>query len=304
MKKLVISLSVTAVTLGLFVWLFIIGYYIPKSEAEKEYSEYLKNIYGKEVPIRIYQIFPNTEFWAECEISEDKIMTLRKFNGKIETVTYPKDPDLRRFSVNGFVGEIYDDEADILTYEGYAEVITVLSEIKGFPVKTVSGLGDHEETKQIIISDGIEVLHLDYLMNYGSLEEIFIPKSVNKFYGSDLSLCAKLKKIHVDENNANYRDIDGILYSKDKTKLLGYPTAAGDVFTIPDFVTEIEDGVFNPKMKKIVIGENVSIKIQDKIFNTFLLESDKKPQTVLVIKEGSSAFKYAEYKGYIYELTE
>ncbi len=36
--------------------------------------------------------------------------------------------------------------------------------------------------------------------------------------------CWALQKIEVDENNPNYCDIDGVLYNKDKTELLCYPS--------------------------------------------------------------------------------
>ena len=50
----------------------------------------------------------------------------------------------------------------------------------------------------------------------------------------------------VDGNNPNYKSVDGVLYSKNGTKLFSYPQSnAGLSFTIPADVTEITDGAFH-----------------------------------------------------------
>ncbi len=54
------------------------------------------------------------------------------------------------------------------------------------------------------------------------------------FYG-----CESLMKIIVSEDNSVYSDIDGIVFSKDKTKLLICPTGKYGEYTVPDGVTSI-----------------------------------------------------------------
>ena len=43
---------------------------------------------------------------------------------------------------------------------------------------------------------------------------------------------------NVDESNANYSSLDGVLYNKDKTKLISVPIGTRSI-TIPDTVKEI-----------------------------------------------------------------
>ena len=77
-----------------------------------------------------------------------------------------------------------------------------------------------------------------------ALTSVYIPAICtsigdNPFYG-----CTALKEIVVDEDNPNYSAADGALYNKDKTTLIGWPTAEGDI-TIPLSVTTIGDYAFS-----------------------------------------------------------
>jgi hypothetical protein len=57
--------------------------------------------------------------------------------------------------------------------------------------------------------------------------------------------CEKLASITVDSNNANYKSIDGNLYSKDGTTLIQYAVGKTDMaFSIPNSVTSIGEYAF------------------------------------------------------------
>ncbi len=72
-----------------------------------------------------------------------------------------------------------------------------------------------------------------------------IPAGV-EILSNPLYYCKKIASITVDSANTNYCAVDGVLYSKDKTKLIQYPGGKTDaVFTIPASVTEIEEQSFN-----------------------------------------------------------
>lgn len=55
------------------------------------------------------------------------------------------------------------------------------------------------------------------------VEVINIGANVLKIDGKSFYSCWSLQRIEVDEANPNYCDIDGVLYNKDKTKLICYP---------------------------------------------------------------------------------
>lgn len=76
-----------------------------------------------------------------------------------------------------------------------------------------------------------------------SLENVILPASVTTMECGVFSGCAGLKNIQVAEENPNYSARDGILYNKEKTELLAYPSAKG-VADIPNGVTVIGEDAF------------------------------------------------------------
>ncbi|MBR1823851.1 MAG: leucine-rich repeat protein [Ruminococcus sp.] len=85
-------------------------------------------------------------------------------------------------------------------------------------------------------------------------ETITIPASVDYISEENpFFYCLKLREIIVDKGNAEYTSADGILYSKDMTRMLCYPPSKeGDSLTIDSKVTEIGTAaVFMTGLKKI-----------------------------------------------------
>ena len=56
--------------------------------------------------------------------------------------------------------------------------------------------------------------------------------------------CKSLTDVSVDENNENYSSLDGVLFNKQKTELLYYPTGKTGAYRVPDGVTGIGDSAF------------------------------------------------------------
>ena len=76
------------------------------------------------------------------------------------------------------------------------------------------------------------------------LTSITIPNSVRSIGRSAFSACKGLTAIIVDEDNKNYCSVDGVLYNKDKSKLVRYPAGKTGEYTILDSVAEIGYGAF------------------------------------------------------------
>ncbi len=63
-----------------------------------------------------------------------------------------------------------------------------------------------------------------YTLNCDSyVKTIYIGENVLEIDGKAFYSCWALQRIIVDENNPNYCDIDGVLYTKDKTTVICYP---------------------------------------------------------------------------------
>jgi hypothetical protein len=77
------------------------------------------------------------------------------------------------------------------------------------------------------------------------LTSISIPNSVTIIRASAFDRCSKLTSISVDVNNTVYCSTDGVLFNKDQTILLCYPSGKTGNYTIPNSVTIIEDCAFS-----------------------------------------------------------
>ena len=92
-----------------------------------------------------------------------------------------------------------------------------------------------------------------------TMHKLVIPASVNKVDMSRWPTFAynatALKEVVVDANNATYCSIDGVMYSKDKTQLVHYPSGkTTENFKVPDGVKSIPYGFsisWNKNLKSI-----------------------------------------------------
>ena len=89
-------------------------------------------------------------------------------------------------------------------------------------------------------------------MDFGSNEGIY----VNPFSG-----CLSIESIEVEEGNPEICSVDGVLFSKNKTTLVGYPKASPrKTYSVPDGVTAVSDGAFyaSQNLQKIVLPEGLN----------------------------------------------
>ena len=100
-----------------------------------------------------------------------------------------------------------------------------------------------------------------------SFREIQLPCSIQKIngiflteYGPDEAPIKRFKKITVSKDNQYYTDIDGVLFSKDMTKLICYPCGkTGKSYIVPDSVEIIGEFAFadNVNLKKVVLPDSL-----------------------------------------------
>lgn len=75
------------------------------------------------------------------------------------------------------------------------------------------------------------------------LAEVYFGKMANQIT-TPFDLCPSLRKITVSAENAFYRDIDGVLFTKDGETLLTYPNARGEEYTMPGTTLHVESKAF------------------------------------------------------------
>ena len=124
--------------------------------------------------------------------------------------------------------------------------------------KTIIGLKRSDMTA-LTIPEGVVKINHDVLKDCKDLQTIELPKSLEN-YGS-FNGCVNLQSISVESDNIKYLTKDGVLYNKDKTKLIRVPqNIQKDVFEIPNGVTTIWGSAFCgcKFLSKIVISKSVT----------------------------------------------
>ena len=157
-----------------------------------------------------------------------------------------------------------------------------------------------------------------------SITKIIIPKTVkNTDFGSNEGFkynpfvdCISVESIEVEEGNPAICSVDGVLFNKDTTTLIGYPAAsARESYTVPASVKTAGDGAFlNSKyLKKIVLPDNIetlgySLFASSKSLEEVTLPSSIKELSIylfkdctklksVVIPEGVTTIGYSAFEG-------
>lgn len=96
----------------------------------------------------------------------------------------------------------------------------------------------------VTIPDTVEVLGGEAFDGCTGLTSFTIPNSITVFLGSVIANCSRLSRIQVSPDHPAYVSVDGVLFSKDKTKLVAYPGGKQGAYVIPGSVTRIEHSAF------------------------------------------------------------
>lgn len=103
--------------------------------------------------------------------------------------------------------------------------------------------------------------------------------------------CLSLESIEVDEENQDFNAVDGVLFSKDGTRLYSYPSGAkAQLYTIPEGVTWIGSSAFeaNKHLTSIVLPETIGKLCGSVFYACSSLKVIDIPQNISTI--GSYAF--------------
>jgi hypothetical protein len=131
------------------------------------------------------------------------------------------------------------------------------------------------------------IKHIGYSAFYRTrIKSVHIPTKV-KIIGQYFQDCYNLKTITIGEAHPFYIIIDGVLFSKDKRRLLRYPPGKIDTsYTVPDGVDLILYGAFSGCMhlKEINLPDSVAF-IDDYAFAETSFKTIKLPEKIRYIGE-------------------
>ncbi len=102
----------------------------------------------------------------------------------------------------------------------------------------------NNKTGSYIIPDSVTSLDDIAFFECTGLTGVTIPDGVTGIPGGAFIGCSGLTQIIVDDNNAQYSSLDGVLFNKDRSILYTYPGGKEGTYTISGNVTSIEDGAF------------------------------------------------------------
>ena len=145
----------------------------------------------------------------------------------------------------------------------------------------VSGIGNYPDVYVIIPQkspegDVVTAIEDRAFYDNSSIKAVQIPSTVMSVGKMAFGNCSALIYISVDSENKMFTDVNGILYSKDKTKLYVFPAAnqAAEI-SLSVNLTEIADMAFfsTPSLKQIKYGGTLSdwsrIKIGEKNYGLY-----------------------------------
>ena len=258
--------------------------------------------------IDIFCMFTDTKY--DPPIDNEKI----DFNESLSvqfTIVLPKEIQKPTYEY----AILPDETIEIIGYNGSESKVVIPDKIDG---KKVTGIGDYAfesctNLTSITIPDSVtnigkyafqscsnltSVTIPDSVTNIGqraflfckSLKYITIPESVQDigeyaFYG-----CKSLEKINAAAGNENYVSVNGILFSKDKTKIVCYPANKNDTsYSIPSSVKVVGSGAFRDcsHLKSITMPNSVTTMEHHAFSNCTSLTSISIPDGIKTIEMGT-----------------
>ena len=122
--------------------------------------------------------------------------------------------------------------------------------------------------------------------NCTELTSITISTHVSSIADNAFSGCTSLKEIIAVPQNKNYSSIDGVLFNKDQTTLIRYPSAKEGHYSIPESVTSIEWYAFAncTGLTAVTIPNNVTAIRQYTFYNCIELTAVTIPSNVTTIE--------------------
>ena len=143
--------------------------------------------------------------------------------------------------------------------------------------------------KSVIIPNSVTKVYNRAFMGCESLTGINIPNSIEEIGFQSFNGCKDLVDIHVAPDNRKYSDVNGVLYSKNKSDLIRYPEEkAQGTYGVPGHAARIGKYAFSgcKNLKRVIVSGSVKEISDSALFGCSSLTICTTP--------GSAASSYAE----------
>lgn len=166
----------------------------------------------------------------------------------------------------------YDSAEDAPWYGSADQVKSIIVE------EGITAIGDHAfaccgKAEAISLPESLKILG-DASISCNSLEEVYIPAGVEQMGKASID-GDKLRFIDVDEDNAVFCDVDGILFDQEMKALIAYPDAKeGASYSVPEGIEVIGPMAFagNWHLVAIELPESL-LRLETKVFRNSYLDS-------------------------------
>ncbi len=170
-------------------------------------------------------------------------------------IKYPEGSTTEQYCVPESVIEI----ADYAFKNGNLNKITLnngLKTVGAFAFMDCRSIDD-----EIVIPNSVTSIGQQAFYHCGNLTTVSIGNGVTAIGENAFYFCYSLENINVSEDNEKYSSADGVLFNKDKTELIIYPSENNrTTYTVPAGVTKISQGAFEDcdKLTEIILPYSVS----------------------------------------------
>jgi len=166
------------------------------------------------------------------------------------------------FCDNDIVTEIvFPDSVTSIEEGAFADCIGLSSVTIPGSVKEIeeSAFEDCIGLKSVNFSEGLEVIGEDAFCGCENLGDVTIPSTVKEMdSGSCFAFAYKVNSVFVAEGNPYFKSIDGVVYSKDGSRIVCFPAGRTGEWAVPDHVTEIVEFAFaGGSLSALSIGAEV-----------------------------------------------
>ncbi len=140
----------------------------------------------------------------------------------------------------------------------------------------------------IKLHDELKCIMYNSFSHMSSLKKLNIPKST-WYIGSGFNDCDNLTEIDVDPENPSYTSEDGVLFDKEKTKLICYPSGKKEnEYTVPETIERIMNNAFAySKLESINLPEKLKIIGQCAFCDSAYLTKISIPESIEIIEYGA-----------------
>ncbi len=172
--------------------------------------------------------------------------------------------------------------------------------------------------REIVIPEGVTAICDEAFSFCSSLETVYIPQSVETLYSTSFLKCESLVEFVVPDKNPYFKSVNGVLFSRDGTRLIKYAAGKKDTLyrvadgtvkmeayafqgannltevVLPDSIEQIEKGSFwgCENLEKISLGNSLKGIGETAFYNCDSLTEIVVPDSVEQI--GERAFAYSD----------